>query len=209
MTSSNIDEVIRSIDKVKTDIRHEFRKRMSKQMEKIEQRAKRNVKLDADFSGRLRRSIDTERRGPLNSIEFAVGVSLSEAPYAAIVEFGSGANTNTPFEKSKKYGISGDLATLPSVGFPFDAPDIPHDEEDPYKLKGYPKFAAFVDHIEEWMKQKPVQPKSGDYFTSAVAIAAVIVEEGNYAHPYLRPAWFHQKPNIKMAARDALRNATR
>jgi hypothetical protein len=35
------------------------------------------------------------------------------------------------------------------------------------------------------------------------------VEQGNYAHPYLRPAWFDNELQIKRAARNALKNAVR
>lgn len=210
MTTSNIDAVISSVDEVKKDLRYEFRKRLSDKMGLLKQRARKYVMEDSAYTGKLTHYLDSyERVRDDDNMEFAVGVPLSKAPYAAIVEFGSGSRTNTPWEQSRGYGLGSGTGSAVPLGFPFEAPDIPHDTENPYNISGYPKFAGFVGHIEEWMKRKPVEPQSGDLYTSAVAIAAAIIQHGNYAHPYLRPAWFDTERQIKRAADHALKNATR
>jgi hypothetical protein len=209
MTSSNIGDVIDSVDDVKDDLIHEFEKRVGDRMDLLQQRATQYVMDDANFTGDLASSIRKETTVSDDEIEFRVGVNLARAPYAAIVEFGSGTRTNTPWEKSRAYGMGFDAGSAVPMDYPFEAPDVPYNRDDPYSLQGYPKFSGFVGHIERWMKVKGITPEKGSIFISAVAIAAAIIDHGNYAHPYLRPAWFDTELAVKQGAKNALRNATR
>jgi len=162
-----------------------------------------------DWKAKQMTAVTDHSTDQIGEIEFSVGVDLERVPYAAIVEFGSGTRTNTPWEKSRAYGMTFDTGSAVPMDFPFEAPDVPYNRDDPYSLQGYPKFSGFVGHIERWMKVKNIQPEKGSVFISAVAIAAAIIDHGNYAHPYLRPAWFDTELAVKQGAKNALRNATR
>lgn len=209
MTRSNIRDVIDSVGDVQDDLIHEFEKRVGNRMDLLQQRAKQYVMDDANYTGKLAQNINKRTTVSDEGLEFRVGVDLGRVPYAAIVEFGSGTRTNTPWEKSRAYGMNFDTGSAVPMDFPFEAPNVPYNRDDPYSLQGYPKFSGFVGHIETWMKQKGIQPEKGSVFISAVAIAAAIIDHGNYAHPYLRPAWFDTKRRVKKGAKNALRNATR
>lgn len=210
VTTSNIDDVIDSVDDVKDDLPYEFRKRVGAAMETLRMRAEMYILKDANYTGGLLRALDsTERPTNGGSIEFAVGVDMEQAPHAAVTEFGSGSRTNDAWRGSASHGMTPDTGSAVPLDFPFEAPDIPYNSESPYEISGYSKFAGFVNYIQRWMETKPVTPKSGDTFISAVAISVAIIENGNYAHPYLRPAWFDTELHVKRAAKNAVRNATR
>lgn len=69
---------------------------------------------------------------------------------------------------------------------------------------------GMVANIVEWVETKPVIP-SEDITQRELGyrIAAAIANKGTYAHPFLRPAWFHNELAVRQAARNALRKATR
>lgn len=203
---SNINDVIDSIDDVADDLRHEIRKRVGRVMTMLKQRARQYVASDSNYTGKLLDSIENSVQEGSSHIQFKVSTDSRIAPYAAIVEFGSGSRTNDPWRGSE---FPPPMETTPPSGFPFESPDIDYNKENPYNMTGYASFAGFVGHIEEWMATKPVEPKSGDLFTSAVAIAKTIIERGNHAHPFMRPAWFDMELQVRNAARNAVRNATR
>jgi hypothetical protein len=201
----NVPQVVASVDDVKDDLRKELHKRVGAAMDVLFQDARQYVLQDPDVSGQLFRAIQQET----DHLEWAVTVDMGLAAYAAIVEFGSGRRTNEPYSGATARGLGVGPGSAVPAGFPFESPDIDYDEQDPTNTAGNPTFYGFVKYIEEWMREKPVQPQLGDYFVSAAYIAASIVEQGNYAHPYLRPAWFDNELQIKRAARNALKNAVR
>jgi len=203
----NIDTVIRSIDKFERGLRREIRKRVGRAMAMCAQRARMYVQRDADYKGNLHDSITIERDSRKRSLSFSVFTDNAIAPYAAIVEFGSGQNGARGNEWVGSQSVGQPDRYPPN--FPFDSPDIDINQSNPYNLTGKRAFAGFVGHIEEWMSTKPVTPRSGDMFTSAVAIAKEIIEKGNLAHPFMRPAWFDSELRVRKAAANAVKNATR
>lgn len=205
--TSNIDDVIADVDNVKDDIIKEMKRRVGRAVSMLERRARSYVRKDAHYTGSLHRSINTrERLGGEDHLVFNVHTDPERAPYAAIVEFGSGS-TYEEFSESAYGGAPSTFETPPS--YPFETPDIAYNKDDPYDTTGYGSFAGFVGHLEEWMKKKGITPKSGDYFTSAVGVAVQIIEQGSLAHPFMRPAWFDSELKIRKAARNALKNAVR
>lgn len=200
---SNVDSVIEDVGDVEDDLRHEMHKRVGSAMRMVEKRAKQYVMQDSNHRGGLVDSIRRSTHSTDKTIKFTVS---AHAPHAAIVEYGSGERTNQPWEKSKVPPPM-DLST--PRGFPYSAPDMDYNEDNPFDLTGKNSFAGFVGHIEEWMATKPVESRINDRFASAVIIAQTIVEEGNLAHPFMRPAWFDKRLRVEKAAKDAVKNATR
>lgn len=204
--TSNIEDVIDSVDDVAEDLVHELRKRVGRVMAMLKQRVVQYVREDSDYTGALAHSIHRDDDLGPPEMEFTVATDSQIAPYAAIVEYGSGANTENEWKHSQNAAPSS--STPP--GYPYESPDIDTSpEEKKYQLTGYPEYAGFVGHIEEWMRKKPVDAESGDVFTSAVAIAWEIANKGNLAHPFMRPAWFDKELQVRNAAKNAVRNATR
>lgn len=201
----NIEDVVADIDSVKDDLRN-VNRAVRRVMDTVAEDARTYVRADADYTGQLRHAIgvqtDTQGRG---KHQVSVATDASVAPYAALVEFGSGARTDVPHDGA----VAAAPPENPPPGMPYDTPDINYDESNPLNMKGYPTFYGFVKHIEEWMRNKPVEPLLGDFTTSAAFIARAIIEKGQYAHPFLRPAWFENEMWVKKAARNAVRKATR
>lgn len=210
MITSNIDSVIDSVDDMKTGLRYEMRKRIGRAMSMCEQRAKVYVQRDSDYTGKLHQSIHKEEEYDNEQIQFKVATDGDIAPYAAIVEYGSGkrGKAGEEWEGSANAPPEAPSSSKPPR-WPFESPDISYNKNNPYDLSGHGDFAGFVNHIQQWMRKKPVEPESGDLFTSAVGIARSIIEKGNFAHPFMRPAWFDTELRVKKAATNALRNATR
>lgn len=212
--TSNIDDVIDSIDDVKDDIRYEMRKRVNRAMEMCAQRARVYVQKDSDYTGSLYQSIKTDNKGSGfigtrdRELDFRVYTDARIAPHAALVEFGSG-DRGERGDEWKNSESAKPPENYPS-GFPYDAPDPMYDDEVPSNLDDFPEFAELVSVIQEWMRNKPVEPEGGrTIFESSVLIAQAIVEDGRYQHPFMRPAWYDTELRVKKAATNALRNATR
>lgn len=206
--TSNADSVISDIEDVKGDIRHEFRKRVGAAMRVLWADARQYVLNDPHHTGDLFQSIRNDSDTGGRKLSFRVFADMRRAEHAAIVEFGSGSRSNVPYDTSAMVPPDGPGSARP-IGYPFEAPDIDYNEDNPLNTSNSPTFYGFVKHIEEWMRTKPVTPLTGDYFASAALIASTIIERGTYAHPYLRPAWFDNELAVKRAARNALRNAVR
>jgi hypothetical protein len=204
---SNVGSVIRSIDDVKDDLRHEIRKRVGAAMRVLWADAKQYVLDDPHYGGDLFRALQNESDTSGTELSFRVYTDARVAAHAAIVEYGSGARSNVAYDTAEQVPPGTEDSVPP--GYPFESPDIDFNERNPINTEGYPSFYGFTKYIEEWMRTKPVKPMTGDYFASAALIAATIVEKGNYAHPFLRPAWFDNELKIKRAARHAVRNAVR
>lgn len=203
----NIGSVVRSVDDVKDDLRDEIDKRIGAAMRVLWSDARQYVLNDPHYEGDLFSSIRRESDTQGGELRFSVYADMSLAEYATIVEYGSGTRSNVPYDDAEPVPPGMDTSTPP--GYPFESPDIDFNEDNPINTNGHPDFYGFAKYIEEWMRSKPVTPNTGDYFASAALIAATIVEQGNYAHPYLRPAWFDNELKIKQAFVNAVRNAAR
>lgn len=205
--SSNIDSVIKSVDDVQDDIKTEFRRKVSNAVRVMWKDALGYIQSDPHVSGDLMTATQFKELDNTDGMEFRVEVNRRRAEYAAIVEHGSGLKTNIPFEGSAS--IPSGVSSSTPADFPYESPDIPYNTEAPQDTQGYEKFFGFTKYIEEWMRTKPLTPKTGSYFVSAAFIAAEIIEAGNYAHPFLRPAYFDNELRIKEAAQNALRKVAR
>lgn len=210
MTRSNVNAVIRDIDDVKDDLRYEMNKRVGRAIETLEAGVRQYIIRDPNYSTKLLRNIDSDTEIDTNEISFSVFVNTTIVDYAAVVEFGSGDRTNQSFPKGGNDVPNGwpDTGSAVPRSFPFNAPNIDYNFQNPYDMEGYNDFYGFVKAIEEWIIGKPVQTLFAPY-VSAVLIAKAIIDKGNYAHPYLRPAWFDNKQLIIKSAKNALKNATR
>jgi Bacteriophage protein of unknown function (DUF646). len=71
-----------------------------------------------------------------------------------------------------------------------------------------PPFASIL----EWMKSKPVQPRSegiGALRRSAWKIATTIAEEGQQSHPFMRPAFNSHMGPLRFAPEEGIEQALR
>lgn len=207
---SNIGEVIGSVEDVQDDLHHEFQKRLSAAMRVLWADARQYVLDDPHTTGDLFSAVQNDSEIGGSELEFSVHVDLGMASYASIVEFGSGTRTELAWRGND--GIPGtwpDEGSSYPPGYPYESPDIDYNRLNPANTKGFPKFYGFTKYIQEWMEAKGLRPRTGSTFVSAAMIASTIIDRGQYAHPYLRPAWFENELKIKRAARHALRNATR
>ena len=206
---SNIDDVIDSIDDVQDDIRSELRKRVGRAMAILRQRVKLYIQKDADWKGNLHKSIKKQETVVDDqTLSFSVYTDATIAPYAALVEYGTGNKGNPTQTRAESASVTGEMSRKP-VDYPYDSPSIPLNEENPTDVSGYPAFAGLVSTIQEWMTTKGISPNKGSTFVSAVFISKEIIENGTYGHPFMRPAWFETELQIKKAASNALRNAVR
>lgn len=192
---SNIEDVIGDIEDVKRDLRQNVLHDMRDAMSDLLDTAVTQVKQDSDWTGNLRNSlrahgVDVEW-GDDDHIEFTVGTDENIAPYAPIVEFGSGART----EGRGPGAVKPQRPDQYPADFPYEAPDV-----EPSKLVGV---------IHEWVETKPINPQKGDNWSTAMAITKAIIEKGTYAHPFLRPAWFKHKLKVKRSARTAVKKSFR
>lgn len=190
--SHNIESVISDIDDVKDDLRHEVRKRVGAAMATLQADVAAYVLNDPHVTGQLFSAIKGENNTAGEELEFKVYTDPKIAPYAAIVEFGSGSRSDVAWRGAPN---AGPPDTYP-LGFPFSAPNINN-------------LSGFAYYIEQWMRAKGVTPKYESYRASSLAIAKVIDQRGNYAHPYMRPAWFDNELYIRKAAESAVKNAVR
>jgi hypothetical protein len=205
--SSNIDSVIKSVDDVADDIHDQFKRHISNAVRIMWKDALQFIASDPHVSGELMAATQFKQSDNRTNMDFRVEVNRRRAEYAAIVEYGSGFKTNLPYEGSES--IPKGVSRSTPADFPYSSPDIEYNEEEPVDTENYETFYGFVKHIEDWMRTKPIIPKTGNYFVSAAYIAAEIVEAGNYAHPFLRPAYFDNEQKIKEAAENARRAVMR
>lgn len=194
----NVGDLLKDIGKVKGKLR-QIPDRVERAMKIVKADARLFIRQDADFSGQLKRAIGVskERRGR-GKYKVSVHTDAEKAPYAPLIEYGSGARSNIPYEGSQP--VPPETLSRSLHDPKFEAPDI--------DMEG-PQFWAFAGYIEEWMREKPVEPELGSFQESSVAIAQKIIEKGQYAHPYMRPAWAQNEDNVRRAARKQVRRATR
>ena len=206
----NVDDVIDDIDDIQRDLYDVFRS-VRRVMSVVADTARAYIRTDSEYTGQLRKSVgvesDPQEDGVAQDIKVTAGGSI--APYAAIVEFGSGSKSNTSWEGSPQMPPPDSEEQPP--GYPFESPDIEYNYRYPWDMSGYPTFYGFVMHIKEWMDEKPVDPQIGvvGKRRAAVAVAREIIERGQFAHPFLRPAWFQHELKVKQTARTAVKKAVR
>jgi hypothetical protein len=207
--TSNMSHVLRSITDLKRDLKKEMRKRVGAAMRVLLNDVRHYIAIDPMSSGGLLRATTLEKELGDEMLEYAITVDGEKAPYAAMVEFGSGSRTERPFAGGNKPPAAWpDSGSAVPKDYPFESPDIEHNVDDPTSTQNS-EFWWFQQLIEDWMKTKPVTPLSGNIYISSVYIASEIIQKGNYAHPYLRPAYFDNELKLKRAAKNAVRNATR
>ena len=191
---SNVQTVINDVGDVKDDLRDQMRRKVHGAMRVLEADARTYIEQDADWRGNLARSLstDVERRpdGPV----ITVSVGGAQAPYAPFVEFGTGDRTEQTSGRAPSSGLLMEPDAYPA-NFPYDSPDL---------------SPGMVASIVEWVETKPIVPDN-DITEQELGyrIAATIANNGTYAHPFMRPAWFHNELRVKQAAHNALRKATR
>lgn len=186
----NIEQVNKDIEDVKSDLHRNLKRAARSSMRAVELEAKANVKADADWKGNLRRSIslDVDDRG--EQITVSVGTDAGIAPYAPFVEFGTGMRSGLSWVGSISTPPADEGTRFPP-GFPYESPSM---------------GPNLVANIIDWVETKPIIPQDDAMSQRDVgfAIAAKIAEKGTYAHPFLRPAWFHMEPLFNSAMRGAV-----
>jgi HK97 gp10 family phage protein len=186
--TSNVDSVIDDIGDLKTGIAVELGKNLKNAMNLVAMKVRTYINDDPHYTGKLLESVEPKSNDA--ALEYEVRAGGSEAPYAAIVEYGSGARTNISYDDAPQMPYVED----PPRDYPFDPPDIDN-------------ISGFAFYIEQWMREKGIEPELETYSASASAIAKVIVERGNYAHPFMRPAWRDEKRRVERAAKRAVEEA--
>lgn len=191
----NVEDVIGDIESVKDDLHDRIENDLERVMNNVLLAAKTNVESDADYTGNLTKSlrITTEDRG--TEIEVSVGTDAGIAPYAPFVEFGMGGRTNRVSPKAPS--VPAPATSVPGFNappsYPFDAPDLSGD---------------LVADIIDWVDDKPVHSDQFDEPEElGKVIAATMAEEGVYAHPFLRPAWFKHEETVKKSLKVSVAGA--
>jgi hypothetical protein len=202
--TENVEDVIEDIENEVIDELKRLNPVVESVLDMVRSDAKRYVKQDADYSGNLRSSIRTWSTdfGREGDKRHRVGVKSKAAKYAAIVELGTGNHTLQTTDKAPSQSVPNRQMDEPPADFPFSAPTINPDPSNP-------TFMGFVGYIEQWMRRKGITPEKGSYHASAMAISYSIIENGTYAHPFLRPAWFERELELRQLAQQVVRDATR
>lgn len=197
MSPHNIEDVIKDVEEVKNDLQVHLHEKLRDEMRRMLQTAITHVEKDADWKGNLTRSlrshgVDSEWRSRAEW-QYSIGTDEKIAPYGPFVEFGTGSKSDNP--ASGSYQSIRPPHDYPA-GYPYEAPAM---------------SPALVANIIEWVKTKPITPKQGDPSDEELGarIAAEIVEKGTHAHPFLRPAWYKHRLQIRQQARSAVKKAFR
>jgi hypothetical protein len=103
----------------------------------------------------------------------------ADEPYAAFIEYGT--------------GMRGDSSAPPKFQF-----DSPNDSD----------YGFVFANIWSWVQSKPVffGPRTPN---TAAQITETIIEQGTFAHPFMRPAWFTGKPMLVQRAGYAAKRTVR
>lgn len=189
---SNVESVINSIDEVGDDLRTYMRRNIAAAMRVLQADARTNIAQDARWKGNLSASLDLDVQAGPDGPRIVVSAGGPMAPYAPFVEFGTGSRTERTWKGASNLNVD---PTAYPPNFPYSAPSM---------------GPGMVANIIEWVRTKPVIPS--DEMTQEELghrIAASIAEKGTYAHPFMRPAWFHNELQVRQAARNALSKAVR
>lgn len=192
---SNIDDVIADVEQAKDDLHDNIERAGRSSMGSVLFSAMGYVEADASWRGNLRKSLSLSVDDRGSELSFSVHTDPAIAPYAPFVEFGTGTHTNqiTPRAPSVYPVEWPDEGSAVPVGFPYDSPAM---------------GPNLVQSIIDWVKTKPITPEADmSERQLGFVLAAQIVEEGTYAHPFLRPAWFDNELIVKSAIKTAIRKA--
>lgn len=165
---------------MRSDLGDEVADAVEDQADATAARAKQNVIVDNSFwTGNLLNSIYVRDSAMSRTSGIRRFEVLADVPYAALLEFGTGAR--------------GDPTAPPK--FDFDSPNPVY-------------FDEVLGNIADWVFTKPFfhGPRT---LGIAAKITETIIEEGTVPHPYMRPAWFQQKPQMVMAAGLAAKKVVR
>lgn len=205
----NVPDLVEDIDDIKRDLRTELRDRVNRWMKFIMFEAKDNLRADADASGQLLKSMEKTETERGENFTVAVEVGGEMAPYAALVELGTGpVHSNEPFSES----IQERRLQSPPADYPFDTPSISAPDNPGRAIINRTagrKFYGFAMNLVDWMKEKGIEPKTGNYLVSAAYIAKQIIDKGQFSHPFLRPAWFQYELQLKNSIRYGVKEAFR
>lgn len=211
---SNIESVIDSVDDVKDDIPKQLQKRLDRAMRVLWADVKQYILDDPNASGRLFNELDRDQEIGDEMLRFTVYTDPVTTKYAAITEFGSGQ------PKSGMPWPGGNPARGPPdkypPKYPFDSPSVDYPDSNGEIIRAwnrnsgrYDTFFALSRIIESWMRWKGIVSHIGDRSISAMFITREIIQNGTYAHPYMRPAWFDNELNIKKAVINGVKAAAR
>jgi len=167
---SNIGSVINDVRETKRELQIETSDEVNQQTRITKERAKTNLLQDANWTGNtlsaLSRSLEHTSRG----YEGSVYVDKSQAPYAQVTEFGSGARGKA----GETWGnVDVDPPEQYPAAYPFDSPDYSE---------------QLVANILLWVETKPIPTDDPLEFAQNV-VDNMDSGVGTYAHPFMRPAW--------------------
>lgn len=176
----------RSIIKLQKDINRRVNDEVSDGLDATERRAKRNlVEKDAVATTETFNSFVKTR---VATPEAERHTLTNESPHAQFVEWGTGAKFGTSTYKRM-----------------------------PMNHYAAPSFSvSLVAAIARWITIKPGFRRGGPGEAASIPIARVIAGEtdkpsGTAPQPFMRPAWFFEKPklkaNVRLAVKQALRRA--
>lgn len=193
---SNVEDVIGDIEDVKDDLHDNMENAGRSSMGRVLFDALGYIKKDADWRGLLAKSMSLSVDDDGTELTFNVHTDAEIAPYAPFVEFGTGRKTDRPSPWS-----------VYPVGWPDTGSAVPVDYPYPSPEMG----PGLVANIIEWVETKPVIPQNDDMTERQLGavIAAQIANEGTYAHPFMRPAWFDNELIVKSAMKTAVRKSFR
>jgi len=195
---SNIDSVIDDVGDVKDDITNESRKKVGLEMQNMAGDIRQTIANDPLYTGALYDSVEIDTPLPNTvDMQFTVRAGGPRAAHGTVVEFGSGDKSERPFSASEKVPPQWSFSSTSEYPrqFPYSAPNISPD--------------ALAVEIKQWMERKGIVPQKDTLSASASAIASTIVNDGTYAHPFMRPAYYRHELQLIRAARNAIRSATR
>lgn len=188
---SNIEQVIADIEDFKHDLRNQLRRRVARAMRVLEADARTYIKQDADWRGHLARSLSMDVERDADGVTIVVSAGGAEAPYAPFVEFGTGSRTERTTDAAPSSNLL--VGGMKPPGYPYKSPDM---------------SPGMVANIIEWVRTKSITSPNENAEQLGFRIASVIANRGTYAHPFMRPAWFHNELRVRQAARNAIRRAT-
>lgn len=193
---SNVEDVIGDIEDVKDDLHDNIENAGRASMGRVLFDALGYIQKDAEWRGLLRKSMSLSVDDRGEELVFNVHTDADTAPYAPFVEFGTGSHTNqlSGASASTYPAEWPDTGSAVPIGFPYSAPEM---------------GPGLVASIIEWVETKPILPEKEDMTQQELGavIAAQIANEGTYAHPFIRPAWFDNELIVKQSMKVAVRKA--
>lgn len=175
--ASGLKSLRRKVESMQQDLSDEVNDEVRKVSEKTAADAKRNLAESNTFwTGNLSRSISARALPLVGGTRHEIAARV---PYAAFVEYGTGARS--------------DPTAPPKFSFGSPSPD---------------DFANVFSGILPWVMGKPIFYGARTKGTAA-AITHKIIRQGTHAHPFLRPAWFANERALTNRAGYAIRSVVR